>query len=119
MNERLKELRLNQGLSQEEFGNKLNLSISTISKYEKGQRPINARTITQICNVFNVNESWLKNGTGDMYKKIDLDISYMMGKVFADDDDFLKNVFLTFAKLNDSERAVIKKVIDNLANKKN
>ena len=42
----------------------------------------------------------------------------MMGKVFANDDDFLKRVFLTFSKLNESERAVVMKIINELSDKK-
>lgn len=114
----LKILREDLGLSQKEFGDKLNISDTTISKYEKGQRSITDRTFSQICNTFNVRPEWLKTGQGEKYTTIDdISISSMMGKVFANDDDFLKRVFLTFSKLNDSERAVVMKIINELSDK--
>lgn len=114
----IKTLRQDLGLTQKEFGHKLNITDTMISKYEKGNRRIGERTISQICNTFNVRENFIYEGTGDMYNSIEeIDISGMMGKVFADDDDFLKKVFITFSKLNDNERAFLKKLISELNSK--
>lgn len=112
MNKNLKLLREDLGLSQKEFGKKLNVTDTTVSKWESGSRKLNKRTLTQICDTFNVNYEWLITGEGDTYKSVDdLNIATMMGKVFADNDEFMKNVFLTFSKLTDSERTVLMKVI--------
>lgn len=118
MNKNLKLLRDDLGLSQKEFGNKLNVTDTTISKWESGVRNLTDRTVTQICDTFNVNYEWFMTGEGNMYRTIDdLNIANMMGKVFADDDDFLKKVFLTFSSLNNEERVVIQKVINALSDK--
>lgn len=111
----IKALRKDLGLTQKEFANKLNITDTMISKYEKGNRVINKRTIAQICSTFNVNDTFIYEGTGDMYNSMEeIDIASMMGKMFADNDDFLKKVFITFAKLSDSERAFLKKLINEL-----
>lgn len=116
--ENIKALRKDLGLTQKEFGYKLNITDTMISKYEKGNRPINKRTISQICSTFNVNESFIYEGIGEMYNSIEeIDIASMMGKVFADNDDFLKKVFVTFAKLSDSEREFLKRLISELNSK--
>lgn len=118
MNKNLKLLRDSLGLSQKEFASKLNVSDTTISKLEKGERNITDRMFTQICDTFNVNPNWLRNGEGTIHKVIDdLSIAQMMGKVFAEDDEFLKKVFLTFSNLSSEERAVIQKVINALSEK--
>ncbi|EGT4846889.1 TPA: helix-turn-helix transcriptional regulator [Clostridioides difficile] len=112
----LKKLRKELGLSQKEFGDKLKLTSASISKLENGERNITERHISQICEVFNVNEDWLRNGNGEMFKNIDdIELAAMMGKTFSSNDEFLKKVFLTFAELTDDEREVIQKVIDKLS----
>lgn len=70
INERIKELRLKLGMSQEEFGNRIGLSKSGISNIENGTRGVRERHIKLICSMFNVSEVWLKTG-----KDITTDIS--------------------------------------------
>lgn len=115
LKENIKTLREHLGLSQKAFADRLMLTPPTISRIEKGDRKINDRLIVQICNEFNVNEEWLRSGEGEMFKgSDDFELASMMGKMFSGDDNFLKNVFLTFARLNDSEREVVKKIIKEL-----
>lgn len=67
MNTRIRELRKNLGLSQTEFGERLGLKQTTIAGYEtRGRTPIDA-VISLICREFNVNETWLRTGAGDMF----------------------------------------------------
>lgn len=68
MNERLKEVRLSLGLSQEEFGVKIGIkSRAHISLLEGGSRNLTDRIINDICSAYLVNEEWLRNGTGNMF----------------------------------------------------
>lgn len=67
MNERIKQLRKELGITQDDFGKKLGLARNSIANYEIGRRiPTNA-VITSICREFNVNEEWLRTGFGDMF----------------------------------------------------
>lgn len=121
MNENLKLLRENLGLTQSEMAEKLKVSITTISRLELGVRNLTDRMIYQICREFNVSESWLRTGEGNMYKDLsltnDVELAGLMGEILSNDDEFLKRVFLAFAKLSDSERSVIKKLINQLSSK--
>lgn len=65
--DRIKELRKMQQMTQAEFGEKIFVSRSLISSYEKGIKPIPNRTLETICNAFNVNKQWLLHGKGDIY----------------------------------------------------
>lgn len=69
MNTRIKELRNYLKLTQKEFGLKIGLK-SSISEIENGNAPITERTIISICSKFNVNESWLRYGKGEMFNII-------------------------------------------------
>ena len=67
MNERLKIIRLKLKLTQEDMGTKIGVTNATISRLEKGVNNFTERVITSICREFNVNEEWLRHGTGEMF----------------------------------------------------
>lgn len=73
MNKRIRELRNNLGFTMEKFGKNLGVGKTAISKIEKGENTLTDQMITSICNVNwdgkYVNEEWLRNGTGEMFKK--------------------------------------------------
>lgn len=70
MNERIKEVREILKLTQEYFGEKIGIqSRSHISALEKGTRSLTNRIINDICREFNVNEEWLRFGTGEIFKE--------------------------------------------------
>ena len=52
--EKLKALRLKNGLTQDELGEKLYLSRTSISYYEQGKFEPDIKTIIDISNLFNV-----------------------------------------------------------------
>ena len=66
MNERLKLLRKTLKLSQDAFAERIGMKGSSISLLESGGRSITEQVIKSICREFNVNEEWLRYGTGDM-----------------------------------------------------
>lgn len=51
-------------LSQEEFGERIGVTKSTISLLERKLRNPSERVIRDICREFNINEEWLRNGVG-------------------------------------------------------
>ena len=67
INERLRLLRKDQRLNQGEFGNKIGLKQSAVSKMEQEGSVIIDQNIRLICDTFNINEQWLRTGEGDMY----------------------------------------------------
>lgn len=66
-NERIKFLRKELGLTQNEFGEKIGLKKSAISQIENGSTSSNPRIVQLICTAFNISEKWLTEGKGDMY----------------------------------------------------
>ena len=69
MKDRLKLLRKELGLTQEKFAERLNIKRNTLANYEIGRNePIDA-VISLICREFNVNETWLRTGEGEMFKE--------------------------------------------------
>lgn len=67
LNERLKKLRKALDLTQQEFADRIGVKRNTIATYEIGRNtPLNA-VIASICREFNVSETWLRTGEGEMF----------------------------------------------------
>lgn len=66
MKDRIKFIRKSKGYNQTEFGKMINLSQNAIAAYENGARNIPDRAIADICRVFNISESWLRDGIEPM-----------------------------------------------------
>ena len=123
MNVRVKELRSALGLSAEKFGSKIGVTRSAISKMELGVCNISEQSIISICREFNVNEEWLRNGTGEMFNSLsqDEELAYIVGQALPQADDFVKNTFIALGRLSQEFTAedwqVVKKFVDALAGK--
>ncbi len=69
LKDRIKKLRREMDLTQQEFAEKLGIKRNTIATYESGRNePIDA-VVSVICREFRVNEEWLRDGTGEMFVK--------------------------------------------------
>ena len=69
MNERLVLLRNTLKLTGAKFGERIGIKKSTVSGLENGTANLTDRMLKSICREFNVNEEWLRNGTGEMFNK--------------------------------------------------
>lgn len=67
MNERIKEIRKTLNLTMEKFGKRLGVGKTAISKIEKGDNSLTDQMFKSVCREFNVNEEWLRTGTGEMF----------------------------------------------------
>lgn len=66
---RIKELRKDSKLTQEQFGKKIGLKDSSVSMIERNERHVTESVIKNIMAEFCVNEAWLKEGTGEKYNQ--------------------------------------------------
>lgn len=64
---RLKLLRKEMGMNQSEFGAAIGLKQRTISEIESGSANLTERNFNAICEKFNVNPNWLRNGEGEIF----------------------------------------------------
>ena len=100
MNNRIKFLRTNLGMNQSDFAQKLSISRSAICKIESGENSPSEQTISLICREFNVNEEWLRNGTGNMFKEMSRAeeaaqiVSSALDKLSSEEWEFLKRILL-------------------------
>jgi transcriptional regulator with XRE-family HTH domain len=67
MNERIKKIRKELDLTQQEFAARIGSVQNTITGYETGRRVPSSQVISLICREFGVNENWLRTGEGEMF----------------------------------------------------
>lgn len=115
-NERVKEIRKSKGLTLEKFGERLGLKKNAISQIETGKNTLTEQNIKSICREFNVNETWLRTGEGEMFAELSQEelVAQFVGRALATNDKFIINTFTALAKLSPEELAVIKKFIESL-----
>ena len=73
INQRIKELRKGLGLNQSDFGARIGLKNSAISKLEQDGNTVVDQNKRIICDQFGVSLQWLETGEGDMYADTDSD----------------------------------------------
>lgn len=120
MNERLKRLRKILGLSQEEMGKKIGVGKTSISKLESGENNPSERTVLLICTTFNVNETWLRTGEGDMFEPMSRGetIAKFAGELMKDEDDsFRRQLVEALAQLDEKEWEVLAGIAKTLTKK--
>lgn len=70
MNTRIKKIRKDNKLSQEDFGKRIGIGKTSVSKLESGENNPSEQTIILICSEFNIDEHWLRTGEGNPYKEL-------------------------------------------------
>ena len=116
MKSRIKQLRKDLSLTQEQFAKKIDLSRSNYASAETGAVTLTERNIKRISKEFNVSESWIRTGEGEMVINVesDKDLIDFMTTILADKNELARNTFLTLAKLNESEWDIVAKMISGL-----
>lgn len=112
MNERLKVLRKVLKLSQDAFGERIGLSGGGISLLEMGKRNITEQNVKSICREFNVSYFWLTKGDGEMFMDSDDDIIETIDRIMIGENEFHKNLFKTFARLDADELLALERIIE-------
>lgn len=106
--ERLRILRLQLGLSSRAFGQSIHLSGSSITNMEKGRRRITDRTIEDICNCYHVRRQWLTEGDEPMFQ------TPLEGLALSEET---KDLAAQYARLSEKDKALIRKLMDSLLEK--
>ena len=127
MKERIKELRKTLGLTLEEFGNKLGVTKTTISRIENGVNSVTNQMLTSICRTFDVREEWLRDGEGEMFEQRlaeDEIAAYVVELLDPDNPfaDLIIEIMRTYSQLDPVSQAALKKfsehLVENIKEKK-
>lgn len=121
MKDRIKKIRRELDLTQQEFANKIGISRGNIGAYEVGKNAPSDAVISLICTKFNVRESWLRNGTGEIFvtQSLDEQITTFIGEIQNTENDTFKKRFVSMlAGLEEADWKVLEKIALGLVKKK-
>lgn len=129
MNERVRELRKALGMTLEVFGSKIGIKKSSLSQIENGINNLTEQTILLICKEYNVNESWLRTGEGEMFKALpeEDEVADIVSGLLEDGKNnpffgIILEIMHTYNELSPKSQEVLRdasaKLLENLRKKK-
>ena len=121
MKDRIKLIRQNAGMTQQEFAKQIGVSRNTIATYETSVRiPIDA-IVLSICREFNINETWLRTGEGNMYMEENPDfmLSKWFGEILREESSFKKQLILALSQMSEREWSLLQNFVDTFVAGKN
>lgn len=107
-------------LTKTAFANSINISQPYLSQICSGQREPSDRTVSDICRVYGINETWLREGAGEMYvpKTREETIAELVGSALNGSNDFKKAVIQMICSRTDQEletlEAALRAIYDSL-----
>lgn len=115
--ERIKKLRRELDLTQQEFADKIGSVQNTMTGYETGRRSPSNQVIALICREFNVNETWLRTGEGEMFMPMNKEnqLMFWAGKMLAEESDsFKKRLVMALSNLKESDWEVLEQLVNDI-----
>ena len=108
MRERMKVLRKKLGLTQQQFADQLGIKRNTVANYESGRNDPMEAVISLICKTFDVNEAWIRDGVGNMFRKQDEEVELMtLAEQLNISNDFRARLVRAILKLNNDQLFVL------------
>lgn len=97
LGERIKQIRLAAGLTQQQFAERIGLSRNFIAVIETSGRKPSDRTVSDICREFGVSLAWLENGVGEMYvqRSTNEELALLVTDIMSDADDSFRKRFIS------------------------
>ena len=118
--ERIREIRKTLGLTLEKFGARIGLKKNSLSQLENGKNSDTEQVIKALCREYNVNEEWLKNGTGEMFNEPSDDVAEIVSEFIENpESEFYKIVLAlaqTYMELSPENKATLDKYAKDLLN---
>ena len=99
-------------MTKSEFAKQINMSQSFVSELCFDRKQPSDRTISDVCRKFNVSETWLRTGEGEIFVKRtrEEELDDFIADVLKDEpDSFRRRVVSILAKLTPSDWAAIER----------
>lgn len=120
MNERIKQIRKALNMSQDDFGKRLGVTRGAITNIELNKTEPKPLFIKLICDTFEVNEEWVRNGTGEMFaqkSRSDIITDFLADSLKEEDSSFKRRFIEMLASLSVEEWELIEKMTNKLTKK--
>lgn len=114
--DRIKELRRALDLTQEEFGSRIGLVKSGISRIESGTTGTTEQTLRSMCREFGASYLWLTTGEGAMFENgsDDAALHVMVDRVMASENERVKQIFKNLGDFTEDDWRQVNVLLDKL-----
>ena len=113
--ERIKQIRKNNGMTLEQFGNILGVTGTTVSRIENGKRNVTEQMRKSICREFNINPTWLETGEGDMFISPSNDVIRRLSKILHKDNKLTLTLLDMFEQYTSEDWRALEHVVNKSA----
>lgn len=112
--DRIKAVRKSNDLTMEQFGSRIGLTKTSVSRLESGITSVTDQTAKSICREFGVSEVWLRTGQGQM---LDDAAESILDRLAAEYhlDDRKRAILTAFLQLSPSDQDAILRYVDSVA----
>ncbi len=121
MKDRIKEIRKSipeYGKTQDDFANFLGIPKPNLSSYETGRRTPSDAVIQLICEKCNINEDWLRTGSGKMMKEVPNKLSFHLGQIEGGNDEFIQDLIEVYMELDSDSKKALRIISEKMAEKR-
>lgn len=117
LSERVKELIAALGIKKATFADTINVSQAFVSQLCSGASNPSDRTVADICREFDVNETWLRTGEGEMFveKSRDEELADFFGTVLSEESDLRRRLLAVMSRLDVDEWEMLARMACKLA----
>lgn len=101
--------------TQKDFGAQIGLKPNSVSDIESGKNNPTEQTIKAICREFNINYEWITSEKEPIKADLDIDSMSRIDDIMMGENEFARNLFKKFAKLDRDEWELLEKLIKKIA----
>lgn len=113
--ERIKQIRKDNRLTLEQFGNIIGVTQTTISRIENGKRNLTEAMRKSICREFRVDPIWLSTGEGDMFIDQSVELIEMLDKLLHNESKLANTMFRMFAQYTLEDWKDLERIVNKSA----
>ena len=96
---RIKQARIAKNFTQEDLAEQLDVSVAFLSRVERGSSKINLTRLNQICNLLDVSEGYMLNGSAkNEVNYLDKEFSELIKKCSPEKQKMIYNVVKTIVE---------------------
>lgn len=106
MNERIKIIRKHFSLNQKDFAKKLGITQAGVSWMEQSDKTVSDQNIRLICTLFNISETWLRTGEGEMFLGTDESLIDSLATEYNLNEK-QKKIVAAFVSMDDKKRETL------------
>lgn len=121
ISKRINEIISISGLSKTAFAKKINVSQPFVSQMISGTAKPSDRTIADICREFDINETWLRTGEGEMQREIsdsEKILAWVTDVLMDKPDSFRRQLVEVLVELTPEQLDIMNQVADKLIEKR-